>query len=484
MKKDPSPVGRFYITTPIYYVNDKPHIGHAYTTIAADVLARWRFGQGEDVVFSTGVDENAQKTVDAAAKHHEEIRAYTDRMAEIWESTWQKLGISYTDFIRTTEERHATVVADFWRRLEAAGDIYKGKYEGLYCRGHEAFMNEDELTPDGLCPDHKTKPEFVSEENYYFALSKYQQPLLDFYAAHEEFVAPANRFKEVKSFVERGLEDVSFSREKKAWGIPVPDDPEQIIYVWADALVNYITVVGGIEGWEQHPADIHMMAKDITRFHAIIWPAMLMSAGLPLPGQIVVHGFFTINGTKISKTLGNVIDPLDVAAHYGVDAVRYFLLREIPFGEDGDFSEAKMKERYNGDLANGLGNFAARILALAEKEDLKSAPLDPTFDFEIQKMRRTVFAKTEEFKFHDALASIWAAIAFGDKYLNNEAVWAIKDNATRRIKLFHLVSLLDNIAAVLLPYLPESSRKITAAIAWDDDVLRVKRIESLFPRVV
>ena len=482
MEKDSSSVGRFYITTPIYYVNDKPHIGHAYTTIAADVLARWRFGQDEDVTFSTGVDENAQKTVDAAAKHNEEIHAYTDRMAEIWESTWGKLGISYTDFIRTTEPRHAAVVADFWKRMEAAGDIYKDRYEGLYCVGCETFYKEDELTPDGLCPIHKTKPEFVSEENYYFALSKYREPLLEFYAAHEEFVAPANRFNEVKSFVERGLEDVSFSREKKAWGIPVPDDPEQVIYVWADALVNYITVVGGIEGWEQHPADIHMIAKDIARFHSILWPAMLMSAGLPLPGQVVTHGFLTINNTKISKSLGNVIDPLDVVAHYGNDALRYFLLRELPFGEDGDFSETKMKERYNSDLANGLGNFAARILALAEKEELKSAPLDPAFDLEIQKMRQAVYAKTKEYKFHDALAATWAAIAFGDWYLNREAVWSIKDDAERRTKLFNLTSLLDNVAATLLPYLPDSSRKITAALQWDGDILRAKRIEPLFPR--
>lgn len=473
----------FYITTPIYYINDKPHIGHAYTTIVADVLARWRFGQDENVIFSTGVDENAQKTVDAAAKSGQEIHAYTDYMAKIWESTWEKLNISNTDFIRTTEPRHIAVVKDFWRRMEAAGDLYKGNYEGLYCKPHEAFLNEDELTSDGLCPDHRTKPEWVSEENYYFALSKYQKPLLDFYAAHEDFVAPENRFNEVKSFVERGLEDVSFSREKKTWGIPVPDDPEQMIYVWADALVNYITVVGGIEGWEQHPADIHMMAKDITRFHAIIWPAMLMSAGLPLPGQIVVHGFFTINGVKISKTIGNVIDPLDVVARYGVDPLRYFLLREIPFGEDGDFSEVKMRERYNSDLANGLGNFAARILALAEKEELTSTPLDPTFNLEIQKMRQVVFTRTKDFKFHDALAAIWAAIAFGDKYLNNEAVWAIKDDVVRKTKLFNLISLLDNIALALAPYLPESSRKITAAIHQDGDVLRLKRIKSLFPRI-
>ncbi len=475
---------KFYITTPIYYINDKPHIGHAYTTITADVLARWRFGQNEDVIFSTGVDENAQKTVDAAAKHNEEIHAYTDRMAGIWESTWQKLGISNTDFIRTTEPRHAAVVADFWKRMEAAGDIYRGRYEGFYCTACETFYKEEDLTPDGLCPIHKTKPEWVSEENYYFALSKYQQPLLDFYAAHEDFVAPANRFNEIKSFVERGLEDISFSREKKAWGIPVPDDPEQVIYVWADALVNYITVMGGIEGWEQHPADIHLMAKDITRFHAVIWPAMLMSAGLPLPGQIVSHGFFTINGVKISKTLGNVIDPLDMADRYGVDALRYFLLREIPFGEDGDFSEVKIKERYNSDLANGLGNFAARILALAEKEELKSGKIDSAFELEISKMQQAVFMKTRDYRFHEALAAVWAAIAFGDRYLNNEAVWAIKDDDERRKKLFNLVSLLDNVAAALLPYLPESSRKITAAIQWEGDILHAKRIDPLFPRIL
>jgi methionyl-tRNA synthetase len=473
---------KFYITTPIYYINDKPHIGHAYTTIVADVLARWRGGLGEDVTFSTGVDENAQKTVDAAAKLGEETQAYTDRMAEIWESTWQKLGISYTDFIRTTDPRHAEVVSDFWKRMEAAGDIYKDKYEGLYCVGCETFYKEEDLI-DGLCPIHKTEPEWVSEENYYFAFSKYQQPLLDFYAAHDEFIAPANRFNEIKSFVERGLEDVSFSREKKAWGIPVPDDPNQVIYVWADALVNYITVVGGIEGWEQHPADIHMVGKEINRFHSALWPAMLMSAGLPLPGQIAVNGFLTLDGTKISKSLGNVIDPLDLAAQYGNDAVRYFLLREVPYGADGDFSAAKMKERYNSDLANGLGNFAARVLALAEKEELHAMPLDGVFQGEIDAMKEAVFAKIKDYKFHDALVLVWTTIAYGDKYLNDNAIWAIKDEAERRAKLFNLVSLLDNVAAVLLPFLPESSRKITAAVQWDGDVLHAKRIEPLFPRV-
>jgi methionyl-tRNA synthetase len=475
------PMDRFYITTPIYYVNDKPHIGHAYTTIVADVLARSRAAYGEDVVFLTGTDEFAQKTVDAAKKAGEEIRAYTDRMADLWRSTWEKLGISNTDFIRTTEQRHIETVREIWARVAADGDIYKGKYEGLYCKGHEAFMSEDELV-DGLCPDHKTRPELVSEENYFFRLSKYQKQLLEFYEAHGEFVVPANRFNEVKSFVERGLEDISVSREKREWGIPVPDDPNQVIYVWFDALVNYVSAVG-LEGWENHPADIHAMGKDITRFHAVIWPAMLMSAGLPLPGQVIAHGFFTIDGTKISKSLGNVIDPLDLKKKYGNDAIRYFLLREIPFGADGDFSETKLKERYNADLANGLGNFAARVLALAEKEELKLGKLDPEFETQIGGMKRTVAEKLGEFKFSEALAAIWAAISFGDRFVNEKKIWEIKDGEARKQALFDLVSLLDNIAAVLLPFLPDASVKISKALAWEGDVLRAKKTETLFPRL-
>ena len=472
----------FYITTPIYYVNDKPHIGHAYSTIVADTLARWREVRGEHVVFSTGVDENAQKTVDAAKKNDEEIHAYTDRMADIWSSTWAKLGIANTDFIRTTEERHIEVVNDIWGRMEAAGDIYKGQYEGLYCKGHEAFMKEDELTPDGLCPEHKVAPELVTEENYFFRLSNYQQKLLDFYETHNEFVAPTHRFREVRAFVEQGLEDISFSREKKEWGIPVPNDPSQVIYVWADALVNYISIVG-VEGWEEHPADVHVMAKDIVRFHAVIWPAMLMSAGLPLPGQVISTGFLTYDGAKMSKSLGNVVDPLDLAARYGSDALRYFLLREVSFGDDGDFSEDKMKERYNADLANGLGNFAARVLTLAEKETLAEGVLDGDFDITIDTMKRTVYAKLGEYKFPDALAAIWAAISFGDRYVNERKVWEIKNDGARAAALFNLVSLLDAVATELVPFLPETSKKIKAAIVHEDGALKTKKPETLFPRV-
>jgi len=472
---------KFYITTPIYYINDKAHIGHAYATIVADTLARWRRQKGEDVLFLTGVDENSQKTVDAAEKAGEEIVAYTDRMAKEWESLWEKIHISNTDFIRTTEDRHIKTVQDFWERLRAADDIYLGKYEGLYCKGCEEFKKEEDLV-DGLCPIHKTEPELVSEENYFFRLSKYQKQLLEFYEANENFVAPANRFQEVKSFVEAGLEDISFSREKRDWGIPVPNDPHQVIYVWADALVNYISAVG-IEGWEEHPADIHAVGKEILRFHAVIWPAMLMSAGLPLPGQIIASGFLTVNGVKISKSLGNAVDPLDLVARYGIDALRYFLLREVPFGQDGDFSEEKMKERYNSDLANGLGNFAARVLALAEKENLASGALDDEFEKKIAAMKIAAEKKTGEFKFNEALMAVWDALAFGDRYVNEKKIWVITDDAARRKALFNLVSLLDNIAAALLPFLPEASKKITDAIRWEGKALRAKKIEVLFPRI-
>ncbi len=477
---------RFYITTPIYYVNDKPHIGHAYTTIAADVLARWRAAQGMDVTFLTGTDENSQKTIEAARKSGEDVRAYIDRMAQVWEHTWAKLGISNTDFIRTTEDRHVATVNEFWKRLEAAGDLYKGQYEGLYCKGHEAFLREDELV-DGLCPDHKTAPEHVVEENYFFRLSKYQKQLEDLYESNPDFVAPAHRFNEVKNFVEQGLEDISFSREKRgdreAWGIQVPDDPHQVIYVWADALVNYVSAVG-LEGWEEHPADVQVMAKDIARFHAVIWPAMLMSAGLPLPGQVLVHGFFTINGQKISKTVGNVIDPLDEVKKYGADAVRYFLLREIPFGADGDYSDDKLRERYNGDLANGLGNFASRVLTLASQEELAMGKVDGAFEAAIAAMKRTVQEKLASYKFSEALAAVWEALSFGDRYVNDEKVWEIKDGVKRKQAFFNLITLLDNAAATLAPFLPQTSKKIAEAIVWDGDKLHAKKIEPLFPRLV
>ncbi len=472
---------KFYITTPIYYINDKPHVGTAVTTIVADVLARFWRQQGEDVLLVTGTDENSQKTVDAAAKKGEDIVAYTDRMAKVWEETWEKLGISNTDFIRTTEPRHVETVLDLWSRIDAAGDIYKDMYTGLYCKGCEEFKKEEDLV-DGLCPEHKVAPEAVSELNYFFRLSNYQEKLLELYENRPDFVVPENRFRELKAFVEGGLEDISISRETRDWGIPVPKDEHQKIYVWFDALINYVSAVG-VDWWEQHPADLHTVGKNITRFHAVIWPAMLLSAGLPLPRQVLANGFLTIDGTKISKSLGNAIDPLDLTAKYGNDALRYFLLREIPFGEDGDFSEAKMKDRYNGDLANGLGNFASRVSTLAEKEGPLSGAIDPEFAAQIDLAKKAVERKTKDYRFHEALAAAWTAIAFGDKYVNDKKVWAITDDAERKHALYNLVALLQGVAAVLLPYIPASSQKIAEAIRHEGNTFTVKKIDVLFPRI-
>ena len=475
--------GDFYITTPIYYINDKPHIGSAYTTIVADVLARAREQRGEIVTFLTGTDEFSQKTLDAAIKNEEDVNVYTDRMADIWMNAWAKLGISNTDFIRTTEERHIETVKDIWGRMAAAGDIYKGQYQGLYCKGHEAFMKEDELTSDGLCPDHNVAPELVTEENYFFRLSNYQEQLLALYDAHPEFVAPAHRFNDIRAFVENGLEDISFSREQKQWGIPVPSDPSQVIYVWADALVNYISAIG-IERWEEHPADVHAVGKDILRFHAVIWPAMLLSAGLPLPGQIIANGFITVNGTKMGKSLGNAVDPLDLRERYGNDALRYFLMREIPYGGDGDFTEDKFRERYNADLANGLGNFAARVLTLAEKDELLgNGKISSEFNEIIREMKKVVQEKITDYKFNEALAAVWETISFGDKFVNEHKVWEIKDDKKRKQALLDLISLLEAITFEIAPFLPETARKLSAAVVREESELKIAKPEILFPRI-
>lgn len=463
---------KFYITSPIYYVNDKPHIGHAYSTIIADTLARYHRLLGDKVIFLTGTDENSQKTVDAAQKSGEDISSYTDRLAGVWKSVWQELNISNTDFIRTTETRHKKVVEEFWKRIWDKGDIYKGKYEGLYCKGHEAFMKESDLV-DGLCPDHKTKPEHFAEENYFFKLKKYEKALLDFYDKNPNFVVPATRYNEVKKFVSEELEDLSISRQTQKWGIPVPNDSSQVIYVWFDALINYVSGVG-IDNWQKHPADVHVIGKDISRFHAIIWPAMLMSAKLPLPKQIATNGFFTIDGIKISKSLGNAIDPIDLIKKYGVDALRYFLLREIPYGEDGDFSEEKFKERYNADLANGLGNLVSRVMkmavsnnvALADKPELKI---------------NEVFRKAmDEFNIKDAVDMLWENIKYMDVYIQEtEPFRNIKinpDNARKNI--LELLKYLWQLGSLLQPFMPETSEKVFEAIKTNSEIKT-----PLFPRI-
>ncbi|MEK7637326.1 MAG: methionine--tRNA ligase [Patescibacteria group bacterium] len=468
--------GTFFITTPIYYVNDKPHIGHAYSTIAADVLARYKRQKlGHDRVwFSTGTDENSQKTVEAAAKAGQDIRAYTDALAAIWKSTFEQLGISFNDFIRTTEPRHQAAVVEFLKRVEAAGDVYKGTYEGWYCVGHEAFMKESDLI-DGKCPEHNRQAEWLKEENYFFKLSKYQDQLLRWYADKTRIV-PATRYNEVVSFIRQGLEDISITRATQKWGIPLPQDPQQVIYVWVDALINYLTTIGYPKArYKNFWPGVHIIGKDIIKFHCIIWPAMLMSAGLEPPRQVMAHGFFTINGQKISKSLGNAVDPLELTQKYGNDAVRYFLLREIPFGADGDFSEAKLKERYTADLANGLGNLVSRVTNMVEKY------AGGKFKRKAADTPRGYIEALEHYRFDEALRIVWDMVTAANKAIDDAAPWKMakegKDKELRAL-LGELANNVLDINELLLPFLPDANAKIAQAF-----IQPVKKAEPLFPRI-
>ncbi|HVM90705.1 MAG TPA: methionine--tRNA ligase [Verrucomicrobiae bacterium] len=379
-------MSKYYVTTPIYYVNDKPHIGHAYTTVVADSLARFHRLAGDDVKFVTGTDENSQKNVQAMEKAGEtDVRAYLDHMAGVWESTWKELGISFDDFIRTTQPRHLAGVERFWNAVMRSGDLEKRTYEGMYCVGCEAFKTEAEIV-NGHCNLHpNTELQKLSEENWFFKLTNYRQALLDHIDAHHDFIQPASRRHEIRNYIEDFMTDVSVSREVKkvSVGIPVPGDDSQRIYVWFDALLNYMTAVGyGTDDAlfsEFWPADLHLVGKDIIKFHCALWPAMIMSAAKSdpalldkdkrpkLPVRVHAHGFFTIDGMKISKSLGNAIDPREFVPQYGFDAVRYFLLREIPFGEDGDFSRERLASRYASDLGNTFGNLVNRAIAMSKK---------------------------------------------------------------------------------------------------------------------
>src|SRR3989338_4064433 len=359
---------KFYISTSIAYVNAPPHIGFALESLQADVLARWRRQKGEEVFFLTGTDEHGAKIARAAEVAGKTPRELVDENAEKFRELKKSLNLSWDNFIRTSDEKvHWPVAQELWRRLEKAGDLYKKSYQGLYCVGHEAFVTQKDLE-NGKCRDHQKEPEIIEEENWFFRLSKYSEVIKEKVESGELKIVPETRKNEILSLLREGLEDISFSRPSKdlSWGVPVPDDDTQTMYVWADALSNYISGRGGISEWEKHPADIHLIGKDILRFHAAIWPGMLLSAGLPLPKAIYVHGHITSGGKKMSKTLGNVIDPEELLAEYGTEAVRYFLARHITPFEDGDITREAFKDAYNADLANGLGNLASRIMTLAQ----------------------------------------------------------------------------------------------------------------------
>ena len=463
---------RYYVTTPIYYVNGEPHIGHAYTSIAADVMARWKRLDGFDVFFLTGTDEHGQKVEQAARQAGLEPQAYADRMSALFKDMAQAIGLSNDDWIRTTEERHKRSCAELWRRIEAAGDIYLGDYEGWYAVRDEAFYDEEELTtrPDGtkVAPSG-AQVEWVREPSYFFRLSAWQDRLLAFYDENPEFIAPTSSRNEVLSFVRGGLRDLSISRTTFRWGIPVPGAPDHVMYVWLDALNNYVTACGfpdpDAARWKFWPADAHFVGKEITRFHAVYWPAFLMSAGLPVPRRVTANGWWVVEGEKMSKSLGNVIDARDLIATYGLDQVRYYLLREKPFGGDGSITYKGLATRINVELANDLGNLAQRSLSLIARNCDGKLPgrggiieADAELLGAAEALPEALRDRLDRQVFHEALEEVWKVIRGANAYIDHQAPWALRRTDPTRMAtvLRVLTEVLRVVATVLQPFMPGS----------------------------
>lgn len=472
----------FYLTTPIFYPNAKLHLGHAYTTTLSDVLVRYHRLIGDKTYFLTGSDENTQKMVDAAIKEGKQPLEFLDDIVAKFASLFRELDISYDQFIRTTDQKqHWPGAQALWKKLFEAGDIYKKEYEGFYCVGHEAFVTEKDLV-DGKCPDHGTAPQFLKEENYFFRLSKYAPEIKRRIESDELRIVPETRKHEILSFIEReGLEDVSFSRPHKAdWpqglGVPVPDDDTQVMYVWCDALANYITALGYGQDEtlykEFWPANVHVIGKDIIRFHAAIWPGMLLSAGVPLPKTLLVHGFITSGGKKMSKTLGNVIDPEELLNEYGTDAVRYFLARHISPFEDGDITRESFKEAYNAHLANGLGNLTSRVMTLAQNN------LPEPVQVEFTGYPKEFTDLLDAYKLNHAMDYIFERIGALDQKITQTAPFKVVKTDPEQGKqlITDLVKELAAIDLLLEPFMPETSKKIIEAIMAN------KKPENLFAR--
>ncbi|MBI2084383.1 MAG: methionine--tRNA ligase [Candidatus Aenigmarchaeota archaeon] len=449
---------KFYITTPIYYVNAEPHLGHAYTTIAADAIARWHKLKGEDVFFLTGTDEHGEKIEQAAQAAGKTPKRFCDEIAKNFKGAWKALNISYDNFIRTTDVNHVKAVEKTLKMLHGSGYIYKGKYEGMYCVGCERYRTESELV-DGKCPDHLKKPEVVSEESYFFSLSKFHNILYQKIKHGDIEIKPDSRRNEILSFLENNkLEDISISREKVKWGIKIPWDDSHTTYVWVDAFLNYITGIG----WpnkrfeEYWPADLHLIGKDILRVHATIWPAQLLALGLKAPKKFFAHGYFTIDGQKMSKTLGNVVDPVKLAKEYSSDAVRYYLLREFPFGEDGNFSEREFILKINGELVADLGNLIYRVLTLAEKfkGNIEGQPeLDK--HLHLDELEHYM----ENLELHKAIETIWEFVRATNKYINIKEAWKLKDKELSQV-IYNLLEACRIISILVSPFMPDTSEKI------------------------
>lgn len=474
---------KFYVTTPIYYPNDIPHVGHAYTTIAADVVSRWHKLKGEEVFFLTGTDEHGKKIAITAEKNKKTPKQFVDSLIPKFKDAWKKLNLDYDKFIRTTDKEHEKVVSDMLQKAYDNGDIYLGEYEGLYCIACEAYYTGKDLE-DGCCPIHKTKIELLKEESYFFRLSKYQKKLLELYKKNPGFISPENRKSEIINRVKEGLSDLSISRTSFDWGVPLPFDKKHFCYVWFDALFNYYSATrekGKEKFW---PADVHIIGKDILWFHTVYWPAFLLSTGIKLPKKVFAHGWWTFDNEKISKSRGKVINVDELISIAGVDAARYFLLRATPFGDDGDFSEKALIDRHNNELADKLGNLVSRVSALAEKIGMEKAPNSLLKRLDLKSIEKLF----STYEFDKVLNGIFAFVDICNEYVQSKKPWETHDKKV----LYELCDSIKAIAILLWPFMPETSEKIADIFGFEIGfegikkplaVKKIKKSEILFGKI-
>ncbi len=477
---------KFYVTTPIYYPNDIPHIGHAYTTLAADVLARWHKIKGEEVFFLTGTDEHGKKIEEAARKKGVETKQFVDSLIPEFKSAWESLNIQYDRFIRTTDEDHLAVVRSLLQKAYDNNDIYLGKYQGYYCTACEAYYPEKDLLEGKLCPTHKIPAEWVEEETYFFKLSKYQDKILKL--CEGDFIKPDFRKEEILNRIQEGLKDISISRKNLKWGIPLPFDQDHTCYVWFDALANYLTGIGYLENPKQFkkfwPADCHIMAKDIIWFHAVIWPGILLSANIDLPTHVVAHGYWTLEGEKISKTAGNIITPAEMVQIAGVDSARYYLFSSMAFGQDGDINKQAVIEKHNSELADNLGNLISRVSALIEKTEMEKCDNALARKLDIRQIEKYY----SDFEFHKILEVIFTFIGECNRHIDEKQIWKTKDKK----ELYQLADSIKIAAIILYPFVPESAERISQAFNFEltfAQILRpleisaIKKVQPLFRKI-